>query len=123
MYKLLSGMLLLAVTVGCNGKGGGTATTTSATSAYASDSVILTGGQSFLMIHGEPMTVSPTSVSTVTDSVIVVGGQSKTTLTRPIASSTPSSTTSGTTAIACKVVVHDATPATTPPKYVFVVSC
>jgi hypothetical protein len=39
-----------------------------------------------------------------------------------MASSSPS-TTSGTTAIACKVVVHDATPATTPPKYVFVVSC
>jgi len=120
MYKLLSGMLLLAVTVACNGKGSGTATTTSATTAYASDSVILTGGQSFLMIHGEPMTVSATS--TVTDSVIVVGGQLKGTRTPP-ASTTPSSTTSGTTAIACKVVVHDATPATTPPKYVFVVSC
>ena len=121
MYKRLSGMLLLAVTVACNGKGGGTATTTSATTAYASDSVILTGGQSFLMIHGEPMSVSPTS--TVTDSVIVVGGQVKGTRTAPLASSTPSSTASGTTAIACKVVVHDATPATTPPKYVLVVSC
>jgi hypothetical protein len=120
MYKLLQGALLVAVTTACAQPDKGA--TATATSAAASDSVILIGGQAYLMARGAPINIAPTATAKLSDSVILVGGQGFTIPTPKIsASSTPMK--AATTTVACKVVVHEGTPATTPPKYVFVVNC
>jgi hypothetical protein len=95
--------------------------------ARSGDSVILTGGQNYLMVHGDPVNTASAAGLRTSDSVIVVGGQGfKLPGPQPLSASTTSSTlstVSGTTAIACKVEVHDGKPVSTPPTHVFVVTC
>jgi hypothetical protein len=123
MYKHLMGVVLLAAAIGCAKSAA--VTSGSGGVASASDSVILVGGHASMMLQqGSPIQVGPTAVASLSDSVIIIGGHTKTkVLVNPSASSSLPSTGSDTIPIACRVVVHDATPVSTPPKYVFVVSC
>ena len=124
MYKHLMGVVLLAAAIGC-AKSTPAVTSGSGGVASASDSVILVGGHASMMLkQGAPIEVGPTAIAKLSDSVIIIGGHTKIKAgTIPVASSSLSSAVPDTNPIACRVVVHDATPAGATPKYVFVVSC
>lgn len=128
MDKRLITLVLVAASLGCNG---GSASGGGATAA--ADSVILMGGQAYLMVRGpnvEPPVFAslgsrPTLNNTarISDSVVVIGGQ-KARVGSPISvSSTSSTSTSTARTYACTVEVHDETKPSTPPKHLFVITC
>ena len=129
MDKRLITVIFILATAAC---GIGTTNTDTAT-ASAADSVILIGGQAYLMVRGAPF--EPTALGGLRnrpmlsremrtlDSVVVIGGQKALSTTTTISPSSTSSTPSSTQSIACKVEVHDETTPSTPPKHLFVISC